>query len=42
MHREGLKGFPQKNSFEIPTHLKLRLADGIHNFEWVKIILGFD
>ena len=29
---------PPNNLIVIFTHLKLRLADAIHNFKWVKII----
>ena len=41
MHRDGLKGWPfnrQIIQFDFFTHLKLCLADAIHNFKWVKII----
>ena len=30
--------YPPKYSIRIFTHLKLCLADAIHNFKWVKII----
>ena len=38
MHREGLTVQPPNYSIGIFTHLKLCLADAIHNFRWVKII----
>ena len=38
MHHEGLALQPPNYSIIIFTHLKLCLADAIHNFKWVKII----
>ena len=38
MHRGGLTLTPPNYSIVIFTHLKLCLADVIHNFKWVKIM----
>ena len=38
IHREGLTLSRPNYSILIFTHLKLCLADAIHNFKWVKII----
>ena len=38
MHREVLTLYPPNYSIAIFTHLKLCLADAIHNFKWVTIM----